>query len=156
MSPGYTRSELIEMAVQVERAGEKFYRGSASKVQGAAAKDLLGSLANDERRHAQVFLQLLAKGAREETRGITPEEARPYIESLVATSVLKYLVEGKVPSLVTTGDILDFALGFEKETLLFYYSIRDYLSSAAVTVVDRVILEEKDHVQRISALKASG
>jgi len=155
MSPGYSPSELVEMAVQVERGGEKFYRGAASKVQGAAPKGVFGVLANDERRHADIFLQLLARGSKQETRGITPEEARPYIESLVGTSVLKYLVEGKVPGLESTGEILDYALGFEKETLLFYYSIRDYLSSAAVTVIDRVISEEKRHVERISALKAS-
>lgn len=155
MSPGYSRSELVEMAVQVERAGERFYRGAASKVQGAAAKELLATLASDERRHAEIFLQLLARGSMEETRGIAPEEARPYIESLVGTSVLGYLVDGKVPSLESTRDVLHFALGFEKETLLFYYSIRDYLSSAAVTVIDRVISEEKRHVERITALKAS-
>jgi len=152
--PGYTRFELVEMAIQVERAGEKFYRGSAAKAKGAA-KDLLGVLAADERRHAEIFLQLLAKGAKDETKGIIPEEATPYIESLVGTSVLKHLVEGSSPSLETTMQILEFALGFEKETLLFYYSIREYVTSAAATVIDRIIFEEKDHVRRIRSLQAS-
>jgi rubrerythrin len=42
------------------------------------------------------------------------------------------------------------ALGFEKETLLFYYELREVLRDAGRLVLDDIIQEEKRHIRRLS------
>jgi rubrerythrin len=123
------------MSIQIEQGGESFYRAAAGNVEENRIGKSLNKLANDERRHAEIFRSLSPHGLEEETKGMLPEETRPYIESLVGSSVLRYLVSGKelVAEAKTLSEVLDFALGFEKESLLFYYSIRDYLASRSLT-----------------------
>jgi rubrerythrin len=41
------------------------------------------------------------------------------------------------------------AIGFEKETLLFFYDLRERIPDADRAVVEKVIAEEKRHVQRL-------
>ena len=49
-------------------------------------------------------------------------------------------------------EALQMAIGFEKETMLFYYDLRDKVSDADKPVIDRIIAEERTHVQRLSGL----
>ena len=49
---------------------------------------------------------------------------------------------------------LDFALGFEKDTILFMYEMRDVVAESQRATVDRLIAEEKSHVQRLTDLKS--
>ena len=44
------------------------------------------------------------------------------------------------------------AMGFEKETMLFFYNLRDIVPSAAHEIVDRVIVEEKTHARRLAQM----
>jgi len=153
VSSGYTWSQLVEMSIDMERRGEAFYREAVAEAHEERVKALLQALARDERGHAEMFSSLLPE--REETRGIVPEESQPYIESIVRTSVQAYLSRLGQVAKGSSMEVLDFALGFEKETLLFYYSLRDYVARSAVPTIERIIAEEKTHIQRIAALKSS-
>ena len=148
MDSGYSWTELVEMAIQVEKAGESFYRRAAAEMDGEM-QSILRSLADAEREHAEVFHSLLPEGLGEGTKGISPEEARPYVKQLVGTGLLGYLAAcqdvGK--QMGEPMKILEFALGFERETVRFYASIREHATKPGV--VDKVISEERKHIERI-------
>jgi rubrerythrin len=44
------------------------------------------------------------------------------------------------------------AIAFEKETLLFFYSVRDLVSAPNRALVDKIVAEEKKHIRRLAAL----
>jgi rubrerythrin len=44
------------------------------------------------------------------------------------------------------------ALGFEKDTLLFFYDLREMVSEADQEAVSNVIREEKKHLRRLAGL----
>jgi rubrerythrin len=44
------------------------------------------------------------------------------------------------------------AMGFEKETLLFFHDLRDMVSDADKEVVLRIIAEEKSHLRRLAGM----
>ena len=48
MSFVFNADEIFDMAIQIEKNGEKFYRESARKVRGSEAEDLLAKLADME------------------------------------------------------------------------------------------------------------
>jgi rubrerythrin len=47
---------------------------------------------------------------------------------------------------------LEMALGFEKETMLFFYDLRDKVSDLDKPVVERIINEERVHMRRLAAM----
>ncbi len=44
------------------------------------------------------------------------------------------------------------AMGFEKETLLFFHDLRDVVSEADKEVILHIIAEEKSHLQRLAGM----
>ena len=142
---GYTVAELVEISVKIEEQGQSFYSAAAETIEDKSAKEVLLQLAQDEKRHSRIFQSLLPNGT-----GVLPEEAAPYIKGLVETSVLKYL-RASEDHLATDSPVqlLEFALGFEKETLLFYFSIREFMDRRGQTVLRKIIGEEESHVRRI-------
>ena len=51
------------------------------------------------------------------------------------------------------GDAVNFAMGFEKETLLYFYEIRNIIKEK--DIVDEIINEEKSHIMWLSRFKGS-
>jgi rubrerythrin len=49
-------------------------------------------------------------------------------------------------------EALQMALDFEKETMLFFYDLRDKVSEADKPVVEGIIAEEKNHVRRLAGM----
>jgi len=48
---------------------------------------------------------------------------------------------------------LELAIGAEKDSILFYYEMRDIIPHRFAPVVNRVIAEEKSHLQQLSEIK---
>jgi hypothetical protein len=53
----------------------------------------------------------------------------------------------------TVGDAVTFAMGFEKETLLHFYALRDAVREK--DMVDEVINEERSHIMWLAKFKDS-
>jgi len=151
---GYSWTELVEISIGIEKKGERFYRAAADDFDQGDIREVLGGLSEDERRHAEVFRGLLPE--REETRGIGIDEAMPYIEALVSSGVGSYLETDdlRADGGETLEQVLDFALGFEKETILFYHSLRDLVVGEAESALDGILAEERKHIERINALRS--
>jgi rubrerythrin len=49
-------------------------------------------------------------------------------------------------------DALCMAMNFERETLSFFFDLRDMVSDADREVINRIIDEEKSHLQRLAAM----
>jgi len=44
------------------------------------------------------------------------------------------------------------AMGLEKETLLFFYDLRDMVPAADRTFIEKVVAEEKSHIRRLAEM----
>jgi len=141
------------MAVQIEIGGEKFYRYAADRNQ--VLRDTFLFLAEEERRHASIFQGLI--GSQREEPGIDVEEAIPYIRAIIDSGVLRYLSERAEFSekIGSVSEALEFALGLEKESLLFYYQILERIGANRKPTVEKIIGEEKKHIEKIMGLRQS-
>ncbi len=155
MKAGYNWAEVVEMSIRIERSGESFYTNAAGLVDGQKTRDVLRALAQDERRHAEIFSSLMPRGFGEGTKGIKSEEAAPYLDVVVSQSLLRYLKEADGTGFGSPREVLEFALGFERDTVQFYESLMQYLTGAAEPAVQRIISEEKGHIARIEELRRS-
>ncbi len=154
----YTVSEIVEQAVQTEKLGFDFYTKMSEKfADNQGLKELFDTLAVKEQQHEAIFTSLKEKVADKKFENW--EEAGKYMRSIVESEF--FLGSNKsLPSydhIETVEDAVKFAMGFEKETLLYFYFLSD-----AVNIVNppgqedtiiRIIKEEKSHLVWLSEFR---
>jgi rubrerythrin len=149
----FSVDEVIEMAVKTEVLGYQFYTEMGEKFKDQKGlQNFFNDLAEMEKGHEAIFMKLKDKAV--EAKVENPEEVGNYMRAMVES---EFFIgsEKAIPSLehvTNVKEALDFALGFEKETLLFFVGLRTLFSDAAP--VDAVIKEEQRHIAQLSDFKA--
>lgn len=151
----FTAAEAINMALRIEQNGEAFYRGIAEKFQDPALKATMEDLAIQEQRHYQAFMKLSGYVMEPPSHSVQDwEEYTQYLQAAIDNAIFagpdKALAMAK--SVANVQEALQMALGFEKDTLLFYYDLRELMREPDRPLVNEIIREEKAHVRRLSAL----
>lgn len=146
--------EVIEQAVQTEKLGYQFYTVIAEKFKkNEGLNKLFSTLATKELRHEKTFRELLDIIKDEEP--INWEEAEQYLRAIVESEF--FLGKNKsLPSMThikNVKDAVNFALGFEKETLLYFYWLRDAVREREV--VDEIVNEERSHIMWLNKFRES-
>ena len=151
-------SEIFEIAVQIERNGAKFYRRAAELFDDSRVHNLFLQLADWEVAHEQVFAdmrnELIAQG---------PEIGTFETDSDVifdARSMAGLAVFGNSigPSAELTGkesvtDVLRIAIEKEKDSIIFYTGLKDFVS--VKTAKDKIADIIKEEMRHINILKQS-
>ena len=150
----FSMSEAIEQAVQTERLGYQFYSSMAKKFEkNESFKKLFDTLAQKELRHEKAFSELKEITGDEEPEGWG--DVSQYLRAIVESEF--FLGKNKsLPSLEhveSIGDAVNFAMGFERETLLYFHEIRNIIKEK--DIVDEIINEEKSHIMWLSRFKGS-
>ena len=148
----FSISEVIEQAVQTEKLGYEFYTAMAEKFKNdKKLNKLFETLAAKELRHKKTFSELKDIVGDEEPYGW--EDVSNYLRVIVESEF--FLGKNKsLPSLKnikTIDDAVKFAIGFEKETLLYYHTLRDVIREK--DIVDEIINEEREHIMWLSEFK---
>ena len=146
----FSADEIFEMAQQMERNGEAFYRKAVESVSDQDHKDLLNRLADMEVNHEKIFRTLRSELSEKE-KAITafdPQgEAAQYLKALVDTKVF-FEKEMDVSSLEK---IFKAALEAEKDSIVFYLGMKDYSpQNLGRSKIDAIIKEEMEHVRLLS------
>jgi rubrerythrin len=151
----YSGPEVMEMAVATERGGKLFYEQVARKTASNELRRLFSFLGDEESRHIAVF-QDIARTIRErpEELAYNWEEAVPYLDAIVES---RYFLGGDkalalAEAATTPQEAVQHALGFEKETLLFYTEMLNMVAAGTRPAVERLVAEEKTHVVRLKQL----
>jgi rubrerythrin len=144
--------EIIEQAIQTEKLGNEFYTKMAEKFHdNKELKKLFETLSAHEIRHGNSFIALREKMRDEEPEGW--DEVTLYLRAIVDSEF--FLGKDKcLPSLEyvkTASEAVDFALCFERETLLYYYALRE--ATKEKEILDKIITEEKSHIIWLNNLK---
>jgi rubrerythrin len=146
--------EIFEMAIQIERDGENFYKRAASIAPSPETKNFLNSLAGIEKDHQMVFIGIKdAYVAKHET-------TVPDLDGQ-ALSYLRAMVEGKVfgsgPSTTSLNnnsslnDIFQTAVDFEKNSVVFFSVMKKIVpDNDDKNKIDILINEEVGHIAVIS------
>jgi rubrerythrin len=154
----FNADEVFEMAEQIERSGAKFYRAAAKKL--PAAKQALLELASMEDEHLKTFMDMRAHLSAEEREPLVfdPDgQAQMYLQVMadrhvfdVKTNPVKLLTGRK-----NAQDILRTAIGFEKDSIVFYTALKECVSrKAGKDKVEAIITEEMGHIRKITQMRA--
>ena len=152
----YSVREVVEMSIRTEKLGYEFYKSMAEKFEThQGLTDLFTRLATMELKHERIFTGLLEKIS--DLVPVQWTEAQYYFRAMVESEFflgseksLQNLDKVNTVALAT-----DFAIGFEKETTLFFTGMRSAVADADRPVVDEIIQEELSHIAMLTRFRES-
>jgi rubrerythrin len=146
----FNADEVFEMAEQMERNGEKFYKSAAATIDDEAHKKLLLELAAMEVDHEKTFKAMRSdlKAAEKSATVFDPEgEAALYLRALVDTRVF---FEKKV-DVSSMEKILKAAIEAEKDSIVFYLGMKNAVPEKfGQNRIEGIIKEEMGHIRLLS------
>lgn len=155
MSISFSISELINIAMSIERRGIAFYDTMSKSTENQAARDSFYYLADMEREHVKIFQRLLDEIDKYRVPGSYSGEYIAYLQALVDSAVFtdEMATSGMVTRAGSDIEALELAIGAERDSILFYYEIREVIPQQAHSAVNKIITEEKSHLRQLSELK---
>ena len=148
----FSFSEIIDIAVQLEKNGETFYRQAAESHSDAKLISLLQWLADDEVSHVQKFSAMKRTLKVEVADPSLAEMGQRLFRQTVGDQGFS-LTENGLSSLEDPKGLLDLAIEFEKDTIIFYQLLRSFVKDPDVREqLDGIISEEQSHVRNLQAL----
>ncbi len=154
MSISFSGSELINIAIGIERLGIAFYDIMTKSTENAATRDTFQYLADMERQHIQIFQDMLREADKYQPSETYTGEHNAYLQALVDSAV--FTDEMVTSEMATQADsdieAIELAIGAEKDSILFYYEMKDIMPRRALSTVNKIVAEEKSHLRQLSEL----
>lgn len=151
----FSAEEVYDMAILTEKNGRIFYEAAAAAANTENIAKLMANLAQAERNHEITFRQMKEASPGHPPRETYAGEEQEYMQALLFARVLPDAEAGTRAVAVMQSDTeaLDFALAFEKDTILFLYEMREIVSSDEVPRINALLAQEKSHVRLLTQLK---
>ena len=155
MSISFSGSELINIAIGIERRGIAFYDIMTRSTDNTAAREVFQYLVGMEREHVRIFEGMLNEADKYQPSETYPGEYAAYLQALVESAIFTDDVLTSEMATRTGSDIeaMELAINAEKDSILFYYEMKEILPRPAQPAVNRIIAEEKSHLRQLSELR---
>lgn len=147
----YAGSEVLQMAVEIEKKGKAFYESVAGSVKDAKAVDLFRFLAAEEVKHQHLFQDMLKEvetihGPYDNTEVIL------YFKALVDRRIFPSDKEGELMDqhLNDLSVATKIAVSMEKDSILFYYELLPAIREKDHDIIHKIIEEERNHILRLT------
>lgn len=154
MGVKFTGRDIIEMGLQIEKNGKAYYEEVLKCAKSQKAKDIFRHLGEEENGHIHFFQKLLGKAEQEEIAESYPGEYHDYMEQLSALHVFTKEGKGKEVAckIKTEQEALQTAVLFEKDSILFYYEMKNFSGEKDKKLIDEIIKEEQSHLTKLTVL----
>jgi rubrerythrin len=150
----FTIADIRNIAIQIERNGEKSYRQAAQAVKDPELRAMFVRMADDEKRHGQWFEKF------KESRALSAEQREM---EAVGKTILQEMVRDRTFSLDRSElesvdnleELLITSRGFEEDTILFYEMLSGFIEDSVIRrQLQEIIAEEQHHAEELQKLPA--
>ena len=155
MAYDFSVSEIINAAIGIEKRGYAFYTMMARATSNDGPRAVYKNLAETEKEHIQTFQDMLAGVAKYQAPDVFADEYAAYFHALVDSAVFtRELTKSELAS-CSGSDIAALELGIraEKDSIIFYYNMKEMIPKDEQWPVDKIIAEEKAHLRQLTDLK---
>ena len=155
MSISFYGNEIINIAIGIERRGIAFYDVLARSTQNAKARQIFQYLVGMEREHILIFQDMLDEADKYEVPEAFAGEYGAYLQALVDSAVFTDDAVTSELAAQSENDIAALELGInaEKDSILFYYEMKEIMPEPVRSTIDKIIAEEKQHLRQLSEFK---
>lgn len=145
-------SEIVEFAVYIETNGYKFYVETMKKFSDKRLMELFQYLADEEFKHEGLFKQVLKKVGMSTSPESYPGEYEAYMKDFLKTHALANddVLGKKIASISSIDDAVHVAMDFEKDSIVLFSMLRNFIEDDNKNIVDKIIQEETLHIARIN------
>jgi len=151
----FSASELVNIAIGIEKSGLAFYQSLVKKEKGVMARGAYKYLAEMEEKHIKTFRSMLDAVGEYRPPETYTEEYDLYLKALVDSAVFTddKVAREMAEKANSSAEAIQIGLGAEKDSILFYSAMRNLVPERDRKVMDRIIEEEKSHLRQLSDLK---
>ena len=155
MGTDFKASEIFEIAIQVEKHGEKFYRHAATICDDEKIKEMFEFLANEEVKHRKTIDGMLSKIEHYEPPEKYPGEYCKYLTAYAENQVFSDKeFDEKMKEIDTVADAIEFAIEKEIQSILYYLEMRNLVPEGPQRKeIDGLVEEERRHYLRLNEAK---
>jgi rubrerythrin len=152
----FTLHEIYDLAIQIEKNGEDYYREAEKKVADASLKALFLRLAEQEAKHSTWFNEKkVSLGTGLEILELDDMSSQ-ILKDILGDQRFS-LGEVNLDNLNREEDLLSMAIEFEEDTIIFYGMLRSLIEDdETLKGLDEIIEEEKLHIEVIQSFKETG
>lgn len=141
--------DLLESLVRLEQNGHSFYIEASKRFDDLEIKEFFKFLADQELHHEKLYKELAEKSeisTSNLSRKEYDEEYKLYLQSLVDASFdFDFNFDDS-----DVKDVYNFAIGLEKDTIIFIGELRKILPDFEREIFDKVEAEERKHIKLIN------
>lgn len=145
-------SEIIKFAIVKEKESYHLYKKLADFTEKQSIKEVFCQLMREEKQHEEFYKNMLKAVPKEQTAGVKEdEEYYAYVQELISAS--RSVQPLSIESNTGLSKILNYAIAREKDSILFYTGLKNYVSSTNQDQINKIIKEETKHAAKLLALK---
>jgi rubrerythrin len=156
--PALSASTVLRWAMEIEENGESFYKAVAAQSTNRDVKLLFEDLAYQEARHFRTFSRMLERVPEAELPDSDYEGYRNYLNTALSNALFAGPDKGMKMAQAAGNEeaALKAAIAFEKDTLLFFYDVRDMVPPMHKDSISALIQEETNHVRQLTRVLNEG
>ena len=149
----FSITEIIEIAVQLEKNAEKVYREAIGRSKNKELDDLLLQMANEELEHADWFIALRDNIEKSQDRPRVKEMDASLIDDLIGKQTFS-LADVDFSKIKNSKHLIDIFIEFEKDTILFYEMLKTFIvDEKTIDHLEKIIQEESSHIEKLEELR---
>jgi rubrerythrin len=147
VSEMFTLYEIYDLAIQIEKNGEDYYRDAEKKVSDPSLKTLFLRLADQEVKHRTWFSERKESSKSESATYELDEMSSQMLKEILGNQRFS-LEEVEIEQINGTEDLLSIAIELEEDTIIFYGMLRSLIEDdETLKGLDEIIEEEKLHIE---------
>jgi rubrerythrin len=145
----FTLRDVLDMAAQIERNGEKVYRQALARADDPELVEMLAWMADEEARHAAHFEDQRLRLAGDEDNILLEELGRLMLANIVGDR--GFSLEGvDFSRIAEVNELLEIMINFEMDTLEFYRLFQSLIENESERdVLGRIIADEEEHIRKL-------
>ena len=150
----FSGSELVNIAIGIERSGAAFYDSLVQSAKTETYRGIWRYLTLEEKKHIEIFRNMLGSVSDYAPPETYTEEYDLYLKALIDSAVFRddQAAREMAQKAGSEAEAIQIALKAEKDSILFYSNLRDLVRRSEREAVDKIIDEERSHLRQLSDL----
>jgi rubrerythrin len=139
----FSIADIIDLAIQIEKNGERIYRQALEKMSDPSLASLLQYLADEEVKHAKWFSEMKATIKQTADDSSLAEKGKSILRGVLGDESFS-LADADFSKIDEVQGLLKLAIEFEKDTVLFYEMLGSFIQDKETLDQLTIIIEEEN------------
>ena len=145
----FSTSEILDLAVRIEKNGEAVYRQAADKISNPELVALLTWMADEEVKHASWFSELKSKLSMTSHNPFIEERSHELFEDVLGEKNFSHK-DVDFDRVQNVDELMAIFIEFEKDSVLFYEVLEPFIEDeTTLENLRKIIAEENKHITEL-------